>query len=106
MRVYIITVHDLIVSWKVPAEPGDDKIVVASLGGLRTGQLNGERLLSLWNALPGVDRLTTVTKRGPLMDRLWSALEAQPAPQPVQAARQPRLLPLARSQNMGGAYPR
>jgi hypothetical protein len=90
MRVYIITGDDLMVSRKPPAEPGENEIVVASLDELHAARLSGKRLLAPWNGLPGVDRLRKIGDREALVDRLWSALEALPDPQPVRPRSRPR----------------
>ena len=96
MRIYIITADDLFVSREAPAEPGENEIVVASLDELRAARLSGKRLLALWNRLPGVDRLSKVGDRGALVDRLWSALEALPDPQPARASKQAEVIALLR----------
>jgi hypothetical protein len=88
MRVYIINADDLIVSREAPAEPGENEIIVASLDELRAARLSGKRLLALWNGLPGVDRLSKLGNRQALVDRLWSAMEALPNPQPARASKQ------------------
>ncbi len=96
MRVYIINADDLIVSREVPAKPGENEIVVASLDELRAARLNGKRLLALWNGLPGVERLSKVGDREALIERLWSAMEALPDPQPVRASKQAAVIALLR----------
>ena len=96
MRVYIINADDLIVSRETPVEPGENKIFVASLDELRAARLSGKRLLALWNGLPGVDRLSKVGNREALLDRLWSALEALPDPQPARASKQAEVIALLR----------
>jgi len=96
MRVYIINADDLIVSREAPAHLSENEIVVASLDELRAGRLNGKRLLALWNGLPGVDRLSKVGDREALVDRLWSALEAMPDPQPARASKQAAVIALLR----------
>jgi hypothetical protein len=96
MRVYIITVDDLIVSRETPAEPGENEIFVSSLDELRAARLSGKRLLALWNGLPGVVRLSKVGNREALLDRLWSALEALPDPQPARASKQAEVIALLR----------
>ena len=96
MRVYIINADDLIVSREAPAEPGENEIVVASLDELRSARLSGKRLLALWNGLPGVDRLSKTGDRAALVDRLWSALEALPDPQPVRGSKQAEVIALLR----------
>ena len=96
MRVYIINADDLIVSRETPVEPGENEIVVASLSELRAARLSGKRLLALWNGLLGVDRLSKVGNREALVDRLWSALEALPDPQPPRASKQAEVIALLR----------
>src|SRR5437870_26456 len=96
MRVYIINADDLIVSREAPARPGENGIVVASLDELHAARLNGKRLLALWNSLPDVDRLTKVGDREALVERLWSALEALPDPQPARASKQTEVIALLR----------
>ena len=70
MRVYIINADDLIVSREPPAEPAENEIAVASNDELHAAPLSGKRLLALWNALPGVDRLSKVGDRDALIDQL------------------------------------
>src|SRR6266699_1271254 len=96
MRVYIINADDLIYSRETPVEPGEKEIFVASLDELRAARLSGKRLLALWNGLPGVDRLSKVGNREALLDRLWSALEALPDPQPARASKQAEVIALLR----------
>src|SRR5712671_7063275 len=96
MRVYLINADDLIVSRKAPAQAGGDEIIVASLDELRAARLSGKRLLALWNGLPDVDRLSKVGNREALVDRLWSALEALPDPQPARASKQAEVIGLLR----------
>jgi Protein of unknown function (DUF3489) len=96
MRVYIITADGLIVSREAPVEPGENEIAVASLDELRAARLSGVRLLALWNGLPSVDRLSRVGNRDALVDRLWSALEALPDPQPARASKQAEVIALLR----------
>lgn len=96
MRVYIINVDDLIVSREPPAEPGENEIVVASPDELRAARLSSKRLLALWNGLPGAVRLSKVGNREALVDRLWSALEALPDPQPARASKQAEVITLLR----------
>ncbi len=96
MRVYIINEDDLIVSREVPATPGENGIVVASLDELRAARLGGKRLLALWNGLPGVERLNKLGDREALVARLWSALEALPDRQPARASKQAAVITLLR----------
>jgi hypothetical protein len=96
MRAYIINAADLIVSSEMPAEPGEDEIVIASLDELRAARLGVKRLLALWNGLPGVERVRKVGNREDLVDRLWTALEALPDPQSARATKQTEVIAMLR----------
>jgi hypothetical protein len=96
MRVYIINANDLIVSRAAPAEPGENEVVVTSLDELRAARLNGKRLLALWNGLPGVERVSKLGDRAALVDRLWTALEALPDPQPARPSKQAEVIAMLR----------
>jgi len=96
MRVCIINADVLIVTREPPAEPGENEIVVASLDEFRAAGLGGKRLLALWNGLPGVDRLSKIGNRQALVDRLWSALQGLPDPQPPRPSKQAEVIGLLR----------
>jgi hypothetical protein len=96
MRVYIINANDLIVSRAAPAEPGENEVVVTSLDELRAARLSGKRLLALWNGLPGVERVSKLGDRAALVDRLWTALEALPDPQPARPSKQAEVIAMLR----------
>jgi hypothetical protein len=81
--------HDWRSSARVP-------IIIASLDELRAARLSGKRLLALWNGLPGAERLSKVGDREALLERLWSALEALPDPQPARASKQAEVIALLR----------
>jgi hypothetical protein len=52
-------------------------------------RLSGKRLLTLWNALPNVEKQTKLGDRDKVIDQLWTAIEALPDPeQPSDAKRQ------------------
>ena len=95
MRVYIINTDAVIVSREAPVDPGENKIVVASLDELRAARLSGKRLLALWNSLPSAERLTKISDRAAFIDRLWSAMEGLPDPQ-VRASKQADVIALLR----------
>jgi Protein of unknown function (DUF3489) len=96
MRGYIINANDLIVSRAAPAEPGENEVVVTSLDELRAARLSGKRLLALWNGLRGVERMSKVGDRAALVDRLWTALEALPDPQPARPSKQAEVIAMLR----------
>jgi hypothetical protein len=96
MRTYIINADTVVIGCEAPLQPGENEIVVASLDELRAARLSGKRLLLLWNGLPGAERLTKVGDRAALVDRLWSAMEALPDPQPARATKQAEVIALLR----------
>jgi hypothetical protein len=96
MRTYIINADTVDIGCEAPLQPGENEIVVASLDELRAARLSGKRLLLLWNGLPGAERLTKVGDRAALVDRLWSAMEALPDPQPARATKQAEVIALLR----------
>src|ERR1700729_2257708 len=80
MRVYIIGNDGITLCRTAPAAVNNGEIAVASNEELHAAQLSGKRLLTLWNALPGVEKRKKVGDRGALIDQLWSAIEALPDP--------------------------
>ena len=95
MRVYIINTDTVVVSREAP-EPSDNEIVVTSLDELRAARLSGKRLLALWNSLPDTEKLTKLTNREAFIDRLWSAVEDLPDPQPTRPSKQADMIALLR----------
>ena len=96
MRVYIINAGRIVVCREQPAGVSEGNIVVASLEELHAARLTGKQLLALWNGLPGAERLTKVGDREVLTERLWSAVEAMPDPQPARASKQAEVIALLR----------
>src|ERR1700739_2144440 len=87
MRVYIIGNNGITLCREPPAAVNEGEIVVASNEELYAAELSGKRLLALWNALPGVEKRRKVGDRRPLIDQLWSAIEALPDPEPQPDAK-------------------
>jgi Protein of unknown function (DUF3489) len=81
MRIYIIGHDGITLCREPPAAVNEGEIVVASNEELQAARLSGKRLLALWNALPGIDKRRKLGDRDALIDQLWSAIEALPAPQ-------------------------
>jgi hypothetical protein len=48
---------------------------------LHAARLSGKRLLALWDALPNVEKQTTLGDRDKVIDQLWTAIEALPDPE-------------------------
>ena len=82
MRIYIIGNDGITLCREAPATVNDGEIAVASQDELHAAPLSGKRLLALWNALPDVEKRRKVGDRAALIDQLWSAIEALPAPEP------------------------
>ena len=81
MRIYIIGYDGITLCREAPATVSEGEIAVASKEELHTALLSGKRLLTLWNALPGVEKRRRVGDREALIDQLWLAIEALPEPQ-------------------------
>ena len=80
MRTYIIGNDGVTLCREAPATVIEGEIAVASNEELHAASLSGKRLLTLWNALPGVEKRRKVGDREALIDQLWSAIEALPGP--------------------------
>src|SRR5438874_8055990 len=89
MRVYIIGNDGITLCREPPAVVNESEIVVASKEELHAAPLSGKRLLTLWNALPGVEKRKKIGDREGLIDQLWSAIEMLPDPEPQSGAKRP-----------------
>jgi hypothetical protein len=89
MRIYIISNDGITLCREVPTAVSEGEIVVASNEELHAARLSGKQLLTLWNALPDVERRRKVGDRGALIDQLWSAIEMLPEPEPQSDAKRP-----------------
>src|SRR5215510_8171390 len=87
MRIYIIGNDGITLCREAPSTLNEGEIAVASNEELHTAPLSGKRLVALWNALPGVEKRRKVGDREPLIDQLWSAIEALPEPEPPSDAK-------------------
>ena len=81
-RIYVIGNDGITLYGEPPIAVNEGEIVVASNEELHAARLSAKRLLTLWNALPGVEKRRKVGDRETLIDRLWSAIEALPEPDP------------------------
>ena len=89
MRNYIIGNDGITLCREAPTTVNEGEIAVASKEELHAARLSGKLLLTLWNALPNVEKQTKVGERDKLIDQLWTAIEALPDPeQPSDAKRQ------------------
>jgi hypothetical protein len=89
MCMYIIGNNGITLCREPPARIDDGEIVVASNEELHAAALSGRRLLSLWNALPGVEKRRKVGDRDALINDLWSAIKMSPTPEPQTEAKRP-----------------
>ena len=89
MRIYIIGHDGVALCREAPATLDDGEMVVASKEELHSASLSGNRLLALWNALPGVDKKRRVGNRKVLIDQLWSAIEMLPDSEPRADPKRP-----------------
>ena len=89
MRIYIIGNDGITLCREAPSTVNEGEIAVASQEELHAAPLTGKRLLALWNALPGAEKRRKVGDRDVLIDRLWSAIEALPDPEPQPDEKRP-----------------
>ena len=89
MRIYIIGNDGITLCREASAALDEGEIAVASNAELHAAPLSGKRLLALWIALPGVEKRRKLSDRPALIDRLWSAIEALPDPEPQSNPRRP-----------------
>src|SRR5215472_7162310 len=89
MRIYIIGNDGITLCCEAPATVNEGEITVTSKEELHTAPLSGKRLLTLWNALSGVEKRRRVGDREALIDQLWAAIEALPDPEPPSDAKRP-----------------
>src|SRR5947209_19304373 len=89
MRVYIIGNDESTLCREAPTAVNNGEIAVASNEELHAAPLSAKRLLTLWNALPGVEKRKKVGDRDALLDQLWSAIEALPDPEPQPDPKRP-----------------
>ena len=85
MRIYIIGNDGITLCREAPATVNEGEVVVASNEEMHAGK----RLLTLWNALPGVEKRRAVGDRKALIDQLWPAIEALPDPELEPDAKRP-----------------
>jgi len=89
MRIYIIGNDGITLCREAPATVNEGEVVVASNEEMHAAPLSGKRLLTLWNALPGVEKRRKIGDREALIDQLWSAIEALPEPEPQSDTKRP-----------------
>jgi hypothetical protein len=64
----------------LPSRLPKDAVVVRSAEDLKTEALPMERLVAVWNGLPGARKLEGFKDRDTAVQRLWAALQKLPAP--------------------------
>src|SRR5438132_9416756 len=89
MRIYVIGNDGITLCCEPLATVTEGEIAVTSKEELQAAALGGKRLLTLWNALPGVEKRKKVGDRAALIDQLWSAIEVLPDPEPEPDAKRP-----------------
>ena len=89
MRIYVIGNDGITLCREPLATVTEGEIAVTSKEELQAAPLSGKRLLTLWNALPGVEKRKKVGDRAALIDELWSAIESLPEPEPEPDRKRP-----------------
>ena len=87
MRIYIIGDDGITLCREAPTAVNESEIAVASNEELHAARISGKQRLTLWNALPGVEKRRKVGDRDALIDQLWAAIELLPGPEPQSDAK-------------------
>jgi len=75
MATYIINGERVTAHAAVPANVPKGSLIVRSVDQIETSDLTASRLVSLWNALPGVTPITKFRDRKTAVRRLWAGLQ-------------------------------
>jgi len=78
MRCYVLRDNNVAVLAQVPASIDAESVLLQSIRDLDQKRFPLSRLLTIWNALPGVEPVTRFRDRKVAVKRLWTALEALP----------------------------
>jgi len=78
MRCYVIRDDKVAVLTQVPASVDVEVALIQSIRDLDQKRFPLSRLLTIWNALPGVEPFTRFRDRKAAVKRMWTALEALP----------------------------
>ena len=78
MRCYIIRDDKVEVLTQVPASVDAEVVLIQSIRDLDQKRFPLSRLLTIWNALPGIEPITRFRDRKVAVKHLWKALEALP----------------------------
>lgn len=98
MRCYIIRDTEVAVLTQVPASVDAEVILIQSIRDLDQKRFPLSRLLAIWNAVPGVERVTRFRDRKVAVKRLWTALEALPIG-PSGTSKQDRVIAMLQRPN-------
>jgi hypothetical protein len=90
MRIYIIGNDGITLCHEPTTTANEGEIAVASNEELHAAHVSGKQLLTLWNALPNVEKRRKVGDRDALIDQLLSAIEMLPEPEPQSDVKRPR----------------
>jgi len=78
MRCYILRDTEIAVLTQVPASVDAEVVLIQSTRDLDQKRFPLSRLLTIWNALPGIEPVTRFRDRKAAVKRVWTALEALP----------------------------
>jgi len=78
MRCYVIRDTEVAVFTQVPASVDAGSLLIQSIRDLDQKRFPLSRLLTIWNALPGIEPITRFRDRKVAVKHLWKALEALP----------------------------
>jgi hypothetical protein len=90
MTLYVIHGDEVAAFASAPPRAAEDELRVRSAKELEASGLSNARLVAIWNALPGTDRISRFKDRKSAVRRLWTAFQELPLPSEVAAAAGPR----------------
>jgi Protein of unknown function (DUF3489) len=87
MAIYIIRGERVTAHAAAPAKTSKDSLIVRSADEVESSDLSASRLVSLWNALPGVTPITKFRDRRTAVRRLWAGFQQIPLSSAKKSAR-------------------
>jgi len=87
MAIYIIRGERVTAHAAAPAKLPKDSLMIRSADEIESSDLTASRLVSLWNALPGVTPIAKFRDRMTAARRLWAGFQHIPVPSAKESTR-------------------
>ncbi len=79
MSIYVVNGDKVAARAAAPAKVSKGSLIISSADDIEASDLPASRLVSIWNALPGVAPITKFKDRKAAARRLWAAFQNNPA---------------------------